>query len=109
MGQSNPLLCAASLSVAQRPSHPMGIRAAQSRPRWRTRRSHRSLFEISSESELLMLQFWMVLRYLREGRRFLSPNILLAVIGIALGVAALVISMGVVSGYETTLKNTLIG
>lgn len=54
------------------------------------------------------LQVWMIWRYLREGRRFLSPNILLAVTGIALGVAALMISMAVVSGYQTTLRNTLI-
>ncbi len=50
----------------------------------------------------------MVWRYLRERRRFLNPNILLAVFGISLGVAALMISMAVVSGYETTLKTTLI-
>ncbi len=54
------------------------------------------------------LQVWMVWRYLRERRRFLNPNIVLAVLGIALGVAALMISMAVVSGYETTLKTTLI-
>ncbi len=50
----------------------------------------------------------MVWRYLREGRRFLNPNIILAVTGIALGVAALMISMAVVSGYETTLRDTLV-
>ncbi len=55
-----------------------------------------------------MFQYWMVLKYLREGRRYLSLNFVLSVIGMALGVAALVISMAIVSGYETTLKRTLI-
>lgn len=56
----------------------------------------------------ISLQVWMILRYLREGRRFLSLNIILAVVGVALGVAALVIAMAVVSGYETTLRSTVI-
>jgi lipoprotein-releasing system permease protein len=55
-----------------------------------------------------MIQLWMVMRYLREGRRFLSLNIILAVIGVALGVAALIIAMAVVSGYESTLRSTVI-
>ena len=50
----------------------------------------------------------MVLRYLRDGRRFLSLHFLLSVFGMALGVACLVIAMAIVSGYESTLKNALI-
>ena len=56
----------------------------------------------------MKLRFWMVLRYLREGKRFLSLHFLLSVIGMALGVACLVIAMAIVSGYESTLKNALI-
>jgi lipoprotein-releasing system permease protein len=55
-----------------------------------------------------MIQLWMVLRYLREGRRFLSLSIVLAAFGVALGVAALIIAMAVVSGYESTLRSTVV-
>ena len=56
----------------------------------------------------MRLRFWMVLRYLRDGRRFLSLHFILSVMGMALGVACLVIAMAIVSGYESTLKNALI-
>jgi lipoprotein-releasing system permease protein len=56
----------------------------------------------------IRLHVWMVLRYLGEGRRFLSLNLILAVLGVALGVAALVIAMAVVSGYESTLRTTVV-
>ncbi len=55
-----------------------------------------------------MFKFWMVWRYLKDGRRYLSVTFVLCVLGIALGVAALVVSMAVVSGYETTLRKTVI-
>lgn len=55
-----------------------------------------------------MLKYWMVLRYLKDGKKYLSLTFVLSVIGVALGVAALVISMAVVSGYETTLRRTVI-
>lgn len=54
-----------------------------------------------------MLKYWMVWRYLKDGRRYLSLTFLLSVTGVALGVAALVISMAVVSGYEATLRRTV--
>lgn len=50
------------------------------------------------------LQFWMVWRYLKERRRFLSLNVALSVLGMSLGVAALVAAMAIVSGFESTLK-----
>ncbi len=56
----------------------------------------------------IRLHIWMVFRYLREGRRFLSLNLILAVVGVALGVASLVIAMAVVSGYESTLRMTVV-
>jgi lipoprotein-releasing system permease protein len=55
-----------------------------------------------------MISLWMVIRYFKDSRRFLSLHIILAVFGVALAVAALVIAMAVVSGYETTLRETVI-
>lgn len=54
------------------------------------------------------MKAWMVWRYLREGRKYLSLTFVLSVVGIALGVAALVIAMAVVSGYESTLRESII-
>lgn len=54
------------------------------------------------------MKFWMVWRYLRDGRKYLSLTFVLSVVGVALGVAALVIAMAVVSGYETTLRESVI-
>lgn len=51
-----------------------------------------------------MLAIEIVLRYLRRGRYFLNLTTLLSLIGIALGVACLVVSMAVVSGFYKTLK-----
>lgn len=50
----------------------------------------------------------MVWRYLSDGRKYFSVTFVLAVVGVALGVAALVLAMAVVSGYETTLRNSVI-
>lgn len=55
-----------------------------------------------------MLKAWMVWRYLHDGRRYFSLTFVLSVLGIALGVASLVIAMAVVSGYESTLRETVI-
>lgn len=54
------------------------------------------------------LQFWMVWRYLKERRRFLSLNVTLSVLGMSLGVAALIAAMAIVSGFESTLKKVSI-
>jgi lipoprotein-releasing system permease protein len=55
-----------------------------------------------------MFKTWMVIRYLKDGRKYLSLTFTLSVFGIALGVAALFIAMAVVSGYEKTLRETVI-
>lgn len=55
-----------------------------------------------------MINLWMVWRYLTEGRRFLSLTFILSTLGVALGVASLIIAMAVVSGYESTLKKSVI-
>lgn len=57
---------------------------------------------------LFRLQIWMVYRYLKERRRFISLNVILSVLGMSLGVAALVVAMAIVSGYESTLKRVSI-
>ncbi|MCB0349927.1 MAG: ABC transporter permease [Bdellovibrionales bacterium] len=54
------------------------------------------------------MKFWMVWRYLRDGRKYLGLTFILSVVGVALGVASLVIAMAVVSGYETTLRESVI-
>ncbi len=47
-------------------------------------------------------------RYLKSSGSFLNFTSALAVFGLVLGVASLVVSMAVVSGYETTLKKAVI-
>lgn len=55
-----------------------------------------------------MIKFWMVLRYLKDGKKYLNLSFVLSVVGVALGVASLVIAMAVVSGYETTLRDSVV-
>ncbi|MCB0391252.1 MAG: ABC transporter permease [Bdellovibrionales bacterium] len=55
-----------------------------------------------------MLSLKLAWRYLNSGGKFLNFTSILALIGMVIGVASLVVSMAVVSGYETTLKKTLI-
>ncbi len=55
----------------------------------------------------MKLRLWMVLRYLRNDRRG-RQTLLLSVLGMSFGVAALVLSMAIVSGYESTLKKSVI-
>lgn len=47
---------------------------------------------------------WLVLHYLRSARRFFDLPTWLGVAGMAIGVASLVVTMAVVSGYESTLE-----
>lgn len=56
----------------------------------------------------MFLSFQLAWRYLNSNGKFSNFTSLLALIGLVLGVASLVVSMAVVSGYETTLKKTLI-
>ena len=55
-----------------------------------------------------MFHLWLVIRFVTAGRRLLNLPSLMALIGMALGVASLTVAMAVVSGYETTLKNAII-
>ena len=53
-------------------------------------------------------QFWIALKLLRSpGVKLFTPAGWLAMIGLTLGVACLVVSMAVMSGYETTLRNNV--
>src|ERR1700721_2670086 len=56
-----------------------------------------------------MFEFWIVWRYMvtRKGQFFNLVSIL-AMVGMALGVATLVVVMSAVSGFETSLKNAVI-
>src|ERR1700722_14385249 len=56
-----------------------------------------------------MFELWIVWRYMgtRKGQFFNLVSIL-AITGMVLGVAALVVVMAVVSGFETTLKNAVV-
>ncbi|MCB0362504.1 MAG: ABC transporter permease [Bdellovibrionales bacterium] len=55
-----------------------------------------------------MYQLWLVWRFLRSGQKFLNFTTLLSMFGMIIGVASLVVAMAVVSGFETTLKNSVI-
>jgi lipoprotein-releasing system permease protein len=56
-----------------------------------------------------MFEFWIVWRYMatRKGQFFNLVSIL-AIVGMALGVTALVIVMSVISGFESTLKSAVV-
>ena len=56
-----------------------------------------------------MFELWLTWRLLKEGRKnFFNPVSWLALSGMALGVAVLVIVMSVVSGFQTTLQSAVI-
>ena len=55
-----------------------------------------------------MFKFWLAWRYLNSGGNFLNLTSGLALLGMILGVASLVVSMAVVSGYESTLRRAVI-
>src|SRR6266513_1418001 len=58
----------------------------------------------------MSLALEIALRYLRSRpSRLVSSVSLLSIAGIALGVAALVIAMGLLSGYRTEIREKLIG
>ncbi|MDD5711668.1 MAG: lipoprotein-releasing ABC transporter permease subunit [Smithellaceae bacterium] len=56
-------------------------------------------------------EFFIGLRYLRAKRKqvFVSVTTLISVIGIFLGVAALIIVLAVMNGFETDLRNKILG
>ncbi len=51
---------------------------------------------------------WLVYRFLSGGRRRLSVPTIISLVGMALGVASLTVAMGVVSGFEDTLKTAIV-
>jgi lipoprotein-releasing system permease protein len=51
---------------------------------------------------------WLVYRFLSGGRRVLSAPTIISLVGMALGVASLTVAMGVVSGFEDTLKTAIV-
>ncbi len=53
-------------------------------------------------------QFWLVWRYVRSGRKLLGGTSFLALLGMVLGVACMVVAMAVVSGFETTLRQSVV-
>lgn len=56
------------------------------------------------------VSFFIALRYLRSRRHrgFISFITLIAVVGVALGVAALIITLSVLGGFERTIKENVI-
>jgi len=56
----------------------------------------------------LSLRLWLVWRFLWSGGPLINLTSSLALLGMVLGVAALVVSMAVLSGFEATLKQALI-
>ncbi len=54
-----------------------------------------------------MTAFWLAFRYFGTWRRFFTLTTVLAIFGMAIGVASLVVSMAVFSGYVTTLEKTV--
>ena len=56
----------------------------------------------------MFLSLQLAWRYVNASGKFSNFTSILALVGLIIGVASLVVSMAVVSGYETTLKNTLI-
>lgn len=55
-----------------------------------------------------MLKLWMVWRQLKISGREMSLTLALATLGMSLGVAALIVAMAIFSGYEATLRRSVI-
>ena len=55
-----------------------------------------------------MFHLWLVNRFVTSGRRLLNLPSMMALVGMALGVASLTVAMAVVSGYESTLRNAIV-
>src|SRR5271154_3435408 len=56
-----------------------------------------------------MFELWVVWRYMRTRKgHFFNLVSVLAMMGMVLGVAALVVVMAVVSGFESTIKNAVV-
>ena len=54
-----------------------------------------------------MTAWWLAVRYFGSVKRFFNLSTTLAVLGMTIGVASLVVSMAVFTGYSTTLQKTV--
>src|SRR5437762_6103339 len=57
----------------------------------------------------LPFELFLALRYLRPKRTFVSVITLISVIGVALGVAVLIIVISVMSGFDQQMRDTILG
>ncbi|MGH7954034.1 MAG: ABC transporter permease, partial [Limisphaerales bacterium] len=57
----------------------------------------------------LPFEFFLALRYLRPKRTFVSIITLISVVGVALGVAVLIIVISVMSGFDHDLRSKILG
>src|SRR5665213_1633588 len=57
----------------------------------------------------LPFEFFLALRYLRPKRTFVSIITLISVLGVALGVAVLIIVISVMSGFDHDLRGKILG
>src|SRR5438105_12824257 len=57
----------------------------------------------------LPFELLLALRYLRPKRTFVSVITLISVLGVALGVAVLIIVISVMSGFDKQLRDTVLG
>jgi lipoprotein-releasing system permease protein len=55
-----------------------------------------------------MFHLWLVYRFTASGRRLLNTAAILSLIGMALGVASLTVAMGVVAGFQSTLRSAIV-
>ena len=55
-----------------------------------------------------MFHLWIIWKYLKGGGRFIGLTSILAILGLALAVGCLILSMSVVSGVESHLKKVII-
>jgi lipoprotein-releasing system permease protein len=55
-----------------------------------------------------LFHLWIVYRFVASGRRWLNSTSIMSLVGMALGVACLTAAMGVVSGFENTLRRSII-
>lgn len=55
-----------------------------------------------------MMELWLAFRLLFCKKTFGQTNILVALIGLVIGVACLVVAMAVMSGFETTLRKSVV-
>ena len=57
----------------------------------------------------LPFEFFLALRYLQPKRTFVSIITLISVLGVALGVAVLIIVISVMSGFDHDLREKILG